>query len=200
MLLNVNATGEPGISVSLVVAPSATTSWSYGSSWAPPSDATARTTWRSTSTRSTVASTKRARRRAGRMGCAQCRSSSRPEHASNRSGVSTKKFSRLTSVISAPAWGRHMRSRWRVAVTPANPPPSTTMRVVPAAGASGRRGNSAGSVAICAEGIRDAAVGRRSSTRLLIYAPPGSQNGHARREKNNLAQRGRRLGPRRPGP
>ena len=61
------------------------------------------TIWRSTSTRSTVASMKRVRRSAARIGCAQCRSSNLPEQASNRSGVRTKKFSRLTSVISTPA-------------------------------------------------------------------------------------------------
>src|SRR4051794_36952666 len=106
------------------------TRWSYGSSYAVPAAATARTTCRSTSTSSTVASTNRARRSAARIGCAQCRSSNRPEHASNRSGVMTKKFSRLTSVISTSGWPRNARSRWRAAATPPNPPPSTTTRTV----------------------------------------------------------------------
>jgi hypothetical protein len=50
-----------------------------------------------------VASMKRERFNAARIGWAQWRSSSLPVHASNRSGVITKKFSRLISVISASA-------------------------------------------------------------------------------------------------
>src|SRR5262245_50636967 len=79
---------------------------------------------------STAASTKRARRSVARIGCAQCLSSSLPEHASNSSGVTTKKFSRLTSVISTSLRPRRSHSRARAVVTPPNPPPSTTIRTV----------------------------------------------------------------------
>ena len=53
-----------------------------------------------------------------------------PEHASNSSGVMTKKFSRLTSVIATSRCPRSARSRWRAVATPPNPPPSTTTRTV----------------------------------------------------------------------
>src|SRR5216683_3957752 len=77
-----------------------------------------------------MASMKRARRSVGRIGWAQCRSSRLPEQASKRSGVSTKKFSRLTSVISTPAREGKIRSSSRTVATPPNPPPSTTIRIV----------------------------------------------------------------------
>jgi hypothetical protein len=52
------------------------------------------------------------------------------EHASNRSGVSRKKFSRLTRVISTFVRRRKTLSRCLTIATPPNPPPSTTMRIL----------------------------------------------------------------------
>src|SRR5262245_43231929 len=72
---------------------------------------------------------KRDHRSAARMGCAQCRNSRLPEQASNRSGVSTKKFSRLTRVISTSVRRRKTCSSCRTVVAPPNPAPSRTMRI-----------------------------------------------------------------------
>src|SRR5262249_36606898 len=86
----------------------------------------------------TVPSANRVVRRNARIGTDTCRVSSVPEHTLNKSGVMTKKLSRLMRTTSTSGRRRKSFSRWRAVWAPPNPPPRITIRVLGADGPAPR--------------------------------------------------------------
>jgi hypothetical protein len=78
---------RPGIGSVREVEPSATTSWSYGSSSTRPPNVLTRTTWRDGSAPSTCPSRSSVRRSSSRSGTTTWRGSSEPAAAPGSSGV-----------------------------------------------------------------------------------------------------------------